>query len=73
MFQNLQLASVRIGIDLDLFEILTKSGDPMTVEQLAGSTGASILLLGESDALRTARLELMFGQAACSATSLLSQ
>ena len=47
MVQNLQLASVRIGIDLKLFEILTESDDPMTVEQLAASTGASPSLLGE--------------------------
>lgn len=47
LVQNLQLASARIGVDLKLFETLTKSGEPMTVEQLAASTGASPLLLGE--------------------------
>jgi len=45
--QNLQLAGVRIGIDLKLFELLSESPGPMTQEQLAQKTGAAPVLLGK--------------------------
>ena len=45
--QNLQIASVRVGVDLKLFDQLTESESPMTVEQLSAKTSASPLLLGE--------------------------
>lgn len=38
---------LRIGADLGLFGFLTKSGGPLTVDQLAKLTGASPELLGE--------------------------
>ena len=42
--------SIRIAIDLDLFNILVKSGKPQTVEDLAKVTGADRVLLGASSA-----------------------
>ena len=46
--QNLQIASVRIGINLKLFETLAGSVDPMTLDQLIAKTGADSVLLGKS-------------------------
>ena len=42
-------AAIRVAIDLKLFEKLSEGGDvPMTVSQLAGASGADVLLLGGS-------------------------
>ena len=38
--------SIRIAIDLDLFNILVKSGEPQTLEALSKATGADEVLLG---------------------------
>jgi hypothetical protein len=46
--QNLQLAIIRVGVDLKLFEMLASNKSPMTVERLAQRTGADMVLLGES-------------------------
>ena len=46
MAQQVQVALVRIGCDLDLFNILTDSPTPLTVESLAQKTGAAPTLLG---------------------------
>ena len=44
----MQLAAIRIGIDLNLFKILSKAGRPLTNVSLAESTGAAPELLGTS-------------------------
>ncbi len=45
--QGAQIASVRIGADLDLFRILAdKNGEPMSANDLAEKTGANYLLIG---------------------------
>ena len=38
--------SIRIAIDLDLFNILVKAGKPQTLEDLTKATGADGVLLG---------------------------
>ena len=38
--------SIRIAIDLDLFNILVKSEEPQTLEDLTKATGADEVLLG---------------------------
>jgi demethylsterigmatocystin 6-O-methyltransferase len=45
-FLNFQLAGFRIGTDLKLFNILTESAGPLTVDQLSERTGANPALLG---------------------------
>ncbi|KAJ5921469.1 S-adenosyl-L-methionine-dependent methyltransferase [Penicillium verhagenii] len=45
-FYNMQLAGIRIGIDLKLFEVLTQSETPLTVDDLSKKTGANPVLLG---------------------------
>ena len=50
IYQSMEEVSIRIAIDLDLFNILVKSGKPQTVEDLAKVTGADRVLLGASSA-----------------------
>ncbi|CAF9905192.1 MAG: hypothetical protein HETSPECPRED_004907 [Heterodermia speciosa] len=40
LYNNLQLAAIRVGIDLKLFDILDESSQPLTTSQLAKATGA---------------------------------
>ncbi|KAL8793067.1 MAG: hypothetical protein Q9195_004379 [Heterodermia aff. obscurata] len=40
LYSNFQLAAIRIGIDLKLFDILDESTRPLTTSQLAKATGA---------------------------------
>ena len=40
--------SIRIAIDLDLFNILVKAGKPQTLEDLTKATRADGVLLGPS-------------------------
>lgn len=56
MYMHLQIASVRIGIDLKLFDLLSASTEPLTVEQLRQKTGAAPVFLG----LSKTRLERHF-------------
>lgn len=42
--------SIRIAIDLNLFNILVKSGKPQTINDLTKATGANGVLLGVSSA-----------------------
>ena len=42
------MAIMRIGVDLNLFEILSNSTDTLSVQQLADKTGAAPLLLGRT-------------------------
>ena len=42
--------SIRIAIDLDLFNILVKSGKPQTLEDLIKATGVDGTLLGTPSA-----------------------
>lgn len=46
LYQHLQTSAVRVGFDLKLFDLLTASESPLSVGDLAGSTGADRLLLG---------------------------
>ncbi|KAL1967218.1 hypothetical protein VTN77DRAFT_3509 [Rasamsonia byssochlamydoides] len=46
MFYHLQIAAVRVGIDLKLFDRLAASSTPLTVDQLSEATGAHPTLLG---------------------------
>ena len=48
MYSHLQIAAVRIGIDLKVFDLLVASKDAMTVDQLQQKTGAAPALLGTS-------------------------
>lgn len=41
----MQLAGIRIGIDLKLFELLLEG--PLTVDELSQKTGANQVFLGE--------------------------
>ncbi|PYH89221.1 S-adenosyl-L-methionine-dependent methyltransferase [Aspergillus ellipticus CBS 707.79] len=45
-FYNMQLAAIRIGIDLNLFELLSKYEHPLTVNQLSEKTGANPVFMG---------------------------
>jgi hypothetical protein len=45
--QYIQLAALRIGIDLKLFSFLPENGPPLTVSELAQKTGADPVFLGE--------------------------
>lgn len=47
--QNLQLAALRVGVDLKLFNHLAGQEDPLTVAQLSERTGADQTLLGKYD------------------------
>jgi hypothetical protein len=42
---------VRIGLDLNLFDILSESNEPLNVAELAAKTGAAPTLTGESQSL----------------------
>ncbi|PWY86728.1 S-adenosyl-L-methionine-dependent methyltransferase [Aspergillus heteromorphus CBS 117.55] len=44
-FYNMQLAGLRIGINLKLFELLAESKTPLTVTQLSEKTGADAVFL----------------------------
>ena len=44
--QFMEEVSIRIAIDLDLFNILVKSGKPQTLDDLTKATGADGVLLG---------------------------
>ncbi|KAL2221344.1 O-methyltransferase-domain-containing protein [Thermoascus aurantiacus ATCC 26904] len=46
LYLYLQLAAIRVGLDLKLFDILGESRDPVTVDELATKTGAAPTLLG---------------------------
>jgi hypothetical protein len=46
ILQHLQVAVVRVGIDLKLYDLLVASKAPLSVEDIAKTTGASPLLLG---------------------------
>ena len=48
MFLHLQIAGVRTGIDLKLFDQLAASDKPLTLDQLTQTTGADPVLLGRS-------------------------
>jgi demethylsterigmatocystin 6-O-methyltransferase len=45
-FLNLQLAGLRIGADLKLFNILIESPDPLAIDQLSEKTKTDPVLLG---------------------------
>ncbi|PCG98857.1 O-methyltransferase, family 2 [Penicillium occitanis (nom. inval.)] len=45
-FLNLQLAGLRIGADLKLFNILSESSSPLTIDQISKNTKANAVLLG---------------------------
>ncbi|KAG9696217.1 O-methyltransferase, partial [Aureobasidium melanogenum] len=45
LFSQFPLAAVRIGCDLELFDVLTKSGKPTSVNELASSTGVQPKLM----------------------------
>ncbi|PWY91774.1 S-adenosyl-L-methionine-dependent methyltransferase [Aspergillus sclerotioniger CBS 115572] len=45
-FYNMQLACIRTAIDLALFERLTQTDSPLTVDQLSESTGANPVFMG---------------------------
>lgn len=45
MFLHLQNAVVRVGIDIKLFNLLSESDDPLSLDQLTKSTGADPTLL----------------------------
>lgn len=45
--QHLSIAAARIGEDLNLFQILTESEQPLSAEELATKTGAATLLLSK--------------------------
>ena len=47
-FLNLQLAGLRIGADLKLFNILSESSSPLTIDQISKNTKADPVLLGLS-------------------------
>lgn len=49
MLQNLVNATIRIGIDLKLFDILCEAPGPLTTKQLAEATGATPVFLGWSN------------------------
>jgi demethylsterigmatocystin 6-O-methyltransferase len=46
--QPLQVALLRVGINLDLFQTLMKSEGPVTLDDLVNKTGASKQLLSRS-------------------------
>lgn len=46
--QNLQAATIQVGIDLGLFRCLAGLDGPMTVNQLSEKTGAAPQLTSES-------------------------
>jgi len=46
MHQNLVHATIRVGIDLKLFDILCEARGPLTTKQLAEATGAAPVFLG---------------------------
>lgn len=45
LFSQFPLAAVRIGCDLRLFDVLTKTGKPTSVDELASSTGVQPKLM----------------------------
>jgi demethylsterigmatocystin 6-O-methyltransferase len=45
-FLNLQLAGLRIGADLKLFNILSESSSPLTIDQISKNTKENAVLLG---------------------------
>lgn len=47
LFQHLEIAAVRIGIDLKLFDLLATTDYSLTVAELHQKTGAAPLLLGK--------------------------
>ncbi|PQE26449.1 O-methyl transferase B protein [Rutstroemia sp. NJR-2017a BBW] len=49
MYLHLQVAAVRVGIDLKLYDLLVASETPLSVEDIAKTTGASPLLLGPNN------------------------
>jgi len=44
----MQIAAVRIGCDLKLFNLLTESATPLTLNELSKTTGAAPGLLGKT-------------------------
>ena len=50
VYQSLQLATIKVGIDLKIFDVLAKSRAHVEVDQLVSSTGADPILLGKADA-----------------------
>lgn len=50
-FLNLQLAGLRIGADLKLFNILSESSSPLTIDQISETTKADPVLLSISRSL----------------------
>lgn len=46
VLQFMEEVSIRIAINLDLFNILVKSEKPQTLDDLAKATGADEVLLG---------------------------
>jgi demethylsterigmatocystin 6-O-methyltransferase len=46
VYLGLPLAVIRIGLDLDLFQLLEKNNTPLSVNELATKTGAEPILLG---------------------------
>jgi demethylsterigmatocystin 6-O-methyltransferase len=47
LFQGLPLCMIRVGLDLDLFQLLVKNKSPASVSELATKTGAAPTLLGD--------------------------
>lgn len=45
-YLNLQLAGLRIGVDLKLFSTLTESPGPLSIDQIRAKTKADPVLLG---------------------------
>lgn len=45
------IASIRVGLDLDLFYMLSETSEPLSLTMLAEETGADPVLLGLQDAL----------------------
>ena len=46
----MEIVSIRIAINLDLFNILVESDHTQTLDELAAATGADLVLLGTSNA-----------------------
>jgi hypothetical protein len=47
MVQGLHTASIRVGLDLNIFNKLVDADRPLALDELAESTGADPVLLGE--------------------------
>lgn len=50
--QNLAMASIRVSMDLKIFNLLSESEKPMTLDDLTEKSGADKILLGNFNFLR---------------------